>query len=122
MSQGKQSIRDYSRELLQLAKRFQEMTERMVVLKFWDSVIPETREIMISKDMNPEVDGIEDIIHMVEQAKMQLEARAQAWGKRTENEKPAPKREWTCFKNRMDGNRNYRPGDREQKPSQMEKV
>ena len=98
------------------------MTECTVVLKFWDSVTLEIREIMISKDMNPEVDGIEDIIHAVEQAETQLEARAQAQGKRMENEKPTPKCEWTCFKNRMDRNRNYRPSDREQKPSQMEKI
>ena len=105
-----------------MAKRFQEMTECTVLLKFWDSVTPEISEIMISKDMNLEVDRIEDIIHAVEQAEMQLEARAQAQGKCVENKKPAPKHEWTCFKNRTDGNRNYRPSDREQKPSQTEKV
>ena len=98
------------------------MTERTVVLKFWDSITPELREIMVSKEMDPEIDRIEDTIHVAEQAKRQLEERVQAQNKQPEGEKPAPKQEWTQFKNRTDGNKNFKPGDREQKSQQPEGV
>ena len=37
---------------------------------------------------------------------------------RSEGDKRTPKREWTRFKNRTGGNKNFRPGEREDKPSQ----
>jgi hypothetical protein len=44
LTQGKREVREYTEEIEKLARRFNEMTERTVVLKFWDGLDPELRE------------------------------------------------------------------------------
>ena len=73
--QGKREVREYTEEIERLASRFQEMTERTVVLKLWDGLNPELRELMIPMGAEPEVNDLNDIIQMAERAKTQRNER-----------------------------------------------
>jgi hypothetical protein len=117
-TQGQRSVREYSRELYRLSKRFREMTERTVVLKFWDGVNSDIRSKLIGKEVDPETANLNEIITQAENAEKRIEAKKRARGKPTEGERPKPKREWTRFKNRTGGNKNFKPGGREDRPTQ----
>ena len=94
------------------------MTERTVVLKFWEGVNPDIRSKLIGKEVDPEVADLNEMISQAENTEKRIEAKKRARGKPTEGEKPKPKREWTRFKNRTGGNRTFKPGEREDKPVQ----
>jgi hypothetical protein len=117
LTQGKREVREYTEEIEKLARRFNEMTERTVVLKFWDGLDPELREMMIPLGIEPETHDLNIMIQTAELVETQRNERTRNRSGRKEDVKKQPKREWTRFKNRTGGNANYRPGDREEKPA-----
>ncbi|KAF9641923.1 hypothetical protein BDM02DRAFT_3106262, partial [Thelephora ganbajun] len=66
-------VHKYVRELGQLARRFKEMNERTVVLKFWSGLNSELREIMAISRAEPEVDDLDEIIIKAKRAENSLE-------------------------------------------------
>ena len=61
---------------------------------------------------------LNEIITQAENTEKQIEAKKCTCGKPTEGKKPKPKRKWTRFKNQAGGNKNFKPGGREDKPAQ----
>ena len=117
-TQGKLRVREYVRELELMARKFNEMNERSLILKFWEGLNSELREIMIIMKIDPEINDINDVVYEAEQAEKSRDERHHERNLRSEGDKRTPKREWTQFKNRTSGNKNFRPGEREDKPSQ----
>ena len=122
--QGKTRVEEYSREIEILARRFKEMNERTVVLKFWDGLNAEIREIMITMRAEPEIDDLNEIVFTAMQAEATRDERNSYRKPRAEGDKKQPKREWTRFKNRTRGNKPYKPGEKEDKqtPNKSDKV
>ena len=73
--QGKREVREYTEKIERLAGQFPEMTEQTVVLKLWDRLNPELRELMILMGAKPEVNDLNDIIQMAERAETQWNKR-----------------------------------------------
>ena len=109
--QGKRRVREYVREIELIGRKFPEMTERTTVLKFWSGLNSDLREIMAMMDAEPEIDYLNDIISKAERAEKARDERNRERLRRPEGEKLPSKREWTRFKNRSGGNKNYRPGN-----------
>lgn len=128
LTQGKRRVREYVREIEVLARRLPELNERAVVLKFWDGLNSDIREIARIKDAEPEIDDLNEIIRKAQEAEVSREERNiernTDRNNRTEGDKRQPKREWTRFKNRTGGNKNFKPGDREEKqaPNKSDKI
>ena len=122
--QGKTRVEEYSREIEILARRFREMNERTVVLKFWDGLNAEIREIMITMRAEPEIDDLNTIVHTARLAEATRDERNSHRKPRAEGDKRQPKREWTRFKNRTQGNKPYKPGEKDEKqtPNRSDKV
>ena len=117
LTQGKRRVREYVREIEMISKKFPEMSERTLVLKFWDGLNPELREFMALMNTEPELDEISDIVEKAELAEKARDERNREKGRRPEGDKQPPKREWTRFKNRTGGNRHFKPGNRDEKPN-----
>ena len=75
LSQGKRCVEEYVRELEQIARKFGEMNERTVVLKFWEGLHPDLREIMALLNTDPEHDDINEIVEKAEQAERSRDER-----------------------------------------------
>ena len=58
-----------------MARKFNEMNERSLVLKFWEGLNSELREIMIIMKIDPEIDDINDVVYEVEQAEKSCDER-----------------------------------------------
>ena len=100
------------------------MTERTVILKFWDGLNSELWEIMATMRTDLEIDDLNEIITKAKEAETARDERNFEWSRRTEGEKCQPKREWTRFKNRTGGNQHFKPNSREEKqaPNKPERV
>jgi len=122
MTQGKSRVEDYAREIEKLARRFEEITERTVVLTFWKGLNAEIRKHMVIMGANPELHGIGVMIQLAitgEKARDQSDRITKSeQGRQTSDETRRPKREWTRFKNRTGGNKHYDPGDKGEGSSQ----
>ena len=119
MAQGKSRVEDYSREMEKLARKFKEVNERTVVLAFWKGLKSEIRKHMVLMGADPEVDDLNSVIDKAmisEKALDQIERISKESERQTDNETSKPKREWTRFKNRSGGSKNFKPGTSDNKP------
>ena len=117
LTQGKKRVRDYARELENLARKFREMNERQVVLKFWNGLHGELRGDMVLLDIDPEVDGLDRIIRYASKCEKAQDQRKRYIKEDRERQPEGgnrkPNREWTRFKTRNGGAKHYRPGNTE---------
>src|SRR6266478_9732079 len=58
LTQGSRCVQEYVREIELISRKFPEMSERTVVLKFWDGLDSELRELMALMNTEPELDDI----------------------------------------------------------------
>ena len=107
LSQGKSRVRDYAREIEDLARKFPEMHERQVVLKFWNGLHGEIRGDLVMKGIDPERHGINKIVRNATRCeKVQDHRKRQLRNDRDRHPEGGthkPKREWTRFKSRNGG-------------------
>ena len=127
LSQGKRGVQDYAREVERLARKFPEINERIVVLKFWKGLHSELRQTMVLLKADPERNTLNEIVEIAQEGERSRDERdeiAKEDQNRRADAKRQPKREWTRFKNRTGGNKNFKPGDKEEKspPGCSEKV
>ena len=120
LSQGKRSVQEYARDIEKLARKFPEINERMVVLKFWKGLNSDLRQTMVLLGADPEINVLNEVIAKALESERSREERddiAKEDQRRRTDVKHQPKREWTRFKNRTGGNKHFKPGDKEEKPS-----
>ena len=113
IKQGKRSIREYVIEIEELARKFREINERTVVLKFWNGLNSEIKQLLALLSVSPETYDLDEIIRKAEDAEKSIGERDYERGLLTENRAPKKQREWTRFKNRTGGAVHFKPGQRE---------
>jgi len=119
MSQGKSRVEDYARDMEKLARKFKEVNERSAVLAFWKGLNAELRKHMVLLGADPEIDDLNSVIDKAlisEKSLDQIEQISKESERRTGGETSKPKREWTRFKNRNGGSKNFKPGTSDNKP------
>ena len=128
LTQGKKRVREFSREVEDLARKFKEMSERQVVLKFWHGLHGEIRKEMVLQHIDPEEDELSDVIDCAKKCERALDNMRRQTGTRDERERQPeggpskPKREWTRFKSRNGGTQHFRPREASQEPVRQEKL
>lgn len=126
LAQGKRRVRDYLREIEMIARKFGEMSERTLVLKFWDGLDPELREIMALMNAEPEVDDINEMAEKAEQAERSLDERTRERNRRNDvGRQGPPRREWNRYRNNRTGMiKDSEPEEKEEdsSPDAMEKI
>lgn len=75
LTQGKKHIQKYGCKIKPVNRKFSEMSECAMVLKFWDGLNSELHEIMALLKANPEIDDLNEIIDKVEQAEVSWDKR-----------------------------------------------
>lgn len=110
ITQGKRRVRSYAREIELLSARFPEMNERTVVIKFWEGLNSELREIMAFGGVDPEITAYGDLVRRADDAERARDQRHLERSIKPEGAKQAPKREWGRFKNNNNRNYNSRTG------------
>ena len=124
--QGKRRVRDYTREVKDLARKFKEMNERQVVLQLWKGLNTDLRGDMVLLGIKPKKCSLNSMIKMATRCKNSLDQQKQ-YAKEEQKHQPEggnnkPKREWTRFKNRNGGNKNFKPGESESAKGSLEKI
>ena len=113
--QGKKQVRDYAREIENLARKFKEMNERQVVLKFWNGLNHNIRGDMRLFSYDPERASLSSTIRWAIKCEKSQNERSRILKedrvRQPEGETHKPKREWTRFKNRNGGTKHYKPED-----------
>jgi hypothetical protein len=99
-SQGSWTVRDYAREVENLAIRFPDVSEREVLQIFWEGIRPDLRCYLREKGLSPEKHSLEHLIKYAarrEDAVEALKREEKAW-----KGQPAGRR-WGRFENRVEG-------------------
>jgi len=113
LTQGKLRVREYTREIADLAQKFPEMSERQVVLKLWNGLKGDIRGDLAMRGIDPEKHDINKIIRNAARSeKAQDHRKRQVTGDRQpEGGTYKPKREWTRFKSRNGEAKHFKPGN-----------
>ena len=70
-----------------MVRKFNKMNERSLILKFWEGLNSELREIMIIMKIEPEIDDINNVVYEVEQAEKLHDKRHRERNLRSEGDK-----------------------------------
>jgi len=119
MVQGKGRVQDYARDMEKLARKFKEVNERTVVIAFWKGLNMDLRKHMILMGVDPEIDDLNTVLDKAlisEKARDQTDRMSKETERQGGGESSKTKREWTRFKNRTGGTKNYKPGNKDDKP------
>jgi len=122
MTQGKSRVQDYARDMEKLARKFKEANERTVVLAIWKGLNANIRKHMILMGIDPEIDDLNTVIDKAlisEKARDQMERVSKESERYTGGETSKPKREWTRFKNRSGGSKNFNPETSDSEPQTL---
>ncbi len=99
-TQGRTRVRDFVREIQQLAVRFPDVTDFQLVQIFWKGVHQYIRLHLIEKGMNPEKTPLD---RLVKHAVRREEAHEQARQEERDFQRQVPGRPWEQFANRSRG-------------------
>ncbi|KAJ7080840.1 hypothetical protein C8R44DRAFT_992383 [Mycena epipterygia] len=111
--QGKNTVRDFVREIRALAKRFPDVTERHLVQILWDGVQQYLRVKWLDRGMSPEESSLDKLVKWA----VRFEKSKEAMDREERDWKPKPTgNTWGRFQNRTRGNEPWKPVVRETDP------
>ena len=97
-----------------------------MVLQLWKGLNTDLQGDMALLRIKPEKSSLNLVINMATRCENSLDQRKQFMKeeqkRQMEGGSSKPKREWTRFKNRNGGNKNFKPGESEQTKGPSEKI
>jgi hypothetical protein len=110
MTQNKQNVREFVREIETLGRRFTDVNEQALINIFWNGLHKYLQTALLRRGLNPEHDNLVRLIKYAiheEEAEERATKHQSSGRSRMEGEKYRPERNWGRFKSRVNGPRPF---------------